>query len=239
MIDASKIAKVRSMLDLAANKGATEGEREAALAAAMKWMAKHNIDQAMLDARQPDRAGVVTREISIGGQYSYERAILLLSIAEVFQATGYLNQHGRTIRAVTLIGHPDDIERAELLYGSLNLQALHGVMRARPPVYRFDTGPRVSTTLYRRRWLYGFAGAVMERLRLAQAEARSDYEHATGTSTALVLRDRRQRAEEALVKMGLKRKGASDVYQGEGIGAGLRAGAEADLDEQRKVEAAR
>ena len=97
---------------------------------------------------------------------------------------------GRDTYTVRIYGFASDLERVELLYTSLLLQAVRDLPFVRPDAWG------ESTAAYRRSWLAGFAAAVYTRL--DRAEQRATVEQpatATGTSTALVLADRNDRVQ--------------------------------------------
>lgn len=87
-------------------------------------------------------------------------------------------------------GFASDLERVELLYASLLLQATRDLVHVRPDYYG------ESTAAYRRSWLAGFASAVYSRLLRAEQRATAEQPATdSGTSTALVLRDRADRVD--------------------------------------------
>jgi hypothetical protein len=129
-----------------------------------------------------------------------------------------------------IIGYQSDVERAELLYTSLLLQATTQLTRVRP--HRLSDE---SVAAYRRSWLYGFATAVYRRLLAAEQKAEQSStaagEQASGVSTALVLVDRKAQVEKTMTELFPNlRKGRGRSPTGTGAGAGYAAGQRADLD---------
>lgn len=235
----SKIETVRALLAKAANPAVTDAERDAFTAGAMKLMAKYSITQAMLDAASGKEEGATLKErtISFSGSYTYERMLLLNSLAQVFSCAGCYQQRGRVVVGYTIVGHGDDIEQVALLWSSLSLQVTNGVIRARLPeqrIFRMSGGEEVSLTTFRRNWIFGFRAAVIERLLLARQDASADYEREHGGSTELVLASRRDRAQRAVDSLGYRR---CDVRQrsGPGMYEGYDAGYEADLNERARL----
>ena len=89
---------------------------------------------------------------------------------------------------VRVYGFTSDLERVELLYTSLLLQATRDLVYVRPDSWG------ESTAAYRRSWLAGYASAVYARLLRAEQRASAEQPTTgTGTSTELVLRDRSDR----------------------------------------------
>jgi hypothetical protein len=123
-----------------------------------------------------------------------------------------------------LFGFGSDLERVELLFTSLLVQASYGLAAARVP--EWDTA-----AAFRRSWLLGFSQAVGHRLREAEQRAASTTEASTGgPSVALVLADRGQlvdrRVEESYPRL---RMSAPRRLAGTGLDGGYAAGRKADL----------
>lgn len=119
-----------------------------------------------------------------------------------------------------LFGFASDLERVELLFTSLLVQAAHGLAGAAVPAGEHPAA-------FRRTWLAGFAYVVAERLRAAEAGAVA----ASGEpSVALVLADRSDRVRRRLTEVYPRlRTAPSRRLAGTGFGSGAAAGHRADL----------
>jgi hypothetical protein len=139
---------------------------------------------------------------------------------------------GRTITRVVVFGYQSDLERVELLYTSLLLQAVNQLTKVRPDDDGW--GPRESTAAYRRSWMAGFRSAIYRRLLAAEADASAHaYERLgsdSATSTALVLRSREDRVNDAFKAAFPKLRNAKRRRTtGCGYSHGHAAGQHADL----------
>ena len=129
-----------------------------------------------------------------------------------------------------LFGHRSDLQRTEILFTSLLVQALHAL--ARTPVPSWD-----HPAAFRRSWLAGFAGAIgrrLDRVEQAAAEQAQDRFAGHGTSSALVLADR-SHAVEAARDATYPQLGRASARRLSGTGArdGWTAGQRADLGDGR------
>jgi hypothetical protein len=190
------LARVRKLLAKAEDPAATSHEAETYTAKASELMARYGIDRALLAAADPSLDVVGDRVVVLDRPYAAEKGQLVSEIAlslgcRVVRRTRYPD--GTKELSVHLFGHRSDLQRTEILYTSLLLQAMQAL--ARTPVPRWD-----HPAAFRRSWLVGFAGAVGRRLARAEsaaAEQAEDAFTARGTSTALVLADRSAAVEAA------------------------------------------
>lgn len=139
---------------------------------------------------------------------------------------------GSALGWIMLFGFESDLQRAEVMFTSLLLQATRQVVTQRPPEWSGE-----STAAFRRTWLVGFAGEVHRRLAAAERAAADEHESAgpsQGPSVALVLADRRTAVNTAFEKQfaGL-RKAPPRRLSGSGFASGAEAGRRADLGGRR------
>jgi hypothetical protein len=219
--------RILALLDKAASTE-FEAEAEAATAKALALMARHHVDEAVLEARREagDPSGIVEEVVDLGrGPYVNGRLALLTHVCEAFSV--------RCLTSVTpdgrvghVIGHRPDVGRALLLYTSLHQQAATRVLEASPRPHGRSPRPASSVIRFRRAFLFGFAAQVAERLAAATAEAVDD----GPTSAALVLADRTARVD-AWVRRAHGRVGThrATAPAGAGWDAGEAAGRAADL----------
>jgi hypothetical protein len=170
-----------------------EAEAEAATAKAFELMARHHVDEALLEARRAsdDPAGIVEHDVDLGrGPYVNGRLALLVNVCEALSVR-CLTSTGPDGRIGHLIGHRSDIDRALLLHGSLHAQAAVQMVAA-SDAQRTGGRPPSWVIRFRRSFLFGFATTIGERLAEANAAARAH----EPSSTAVVLADRSERVDE-------------------------------------------
>jgi hypothetical protein len=227
------LAKVRKLLALAEDPAATEHEARACTAKAAQLIADYGIDRALLAARAPTSDPVADLVVPLDPPYAADKADLLATVAHRLRCQCVQvvrRQVGRKELSLHLFGHRSDLERTELLFTSLLLQAAHGMARTPVP-------PRESAAAFRRSWLAGFRIAVGDRLR--EAERRAEAEAAprftaTGTSSALVLADREAQVAAAVHDAYPHAREARPRHlSGSGGADGWAAGRRADLGERR------
>ena len=227
------LAKVRKLLALAEDPAATEHESRTYTAKAAQLIADYGIDQALLAQADPGSDPVGDRVLTLDAPYAADKADLLSTLAvrlrcRAVQRTRW--HDGRKELSLHLFGHRSDLERTELLFTSLLMQAATGLSRTRVP-------PHEHKAAFRRSWLAGFRMAIGDRLaeaeRRAQAES-SERFRASGTSAELVLADRSALVESALHEayphLGTARR---RQLSGSGGAEGWAAGRRADLGERR------
>ncbi len=222
------LEKVRKLLAKAENPGCTPAEAEALTDKAAQLIAKYGVDRALLAATSPEIDPLADRVIMVTAPYALDKAGLFTSVAGPLRC--------RTVRrkqwtpagyayAMHLFGFTTDLDRVDLLYTSLLVQASLGLAVAPIP-------PEDSPAAFRRTWLAGFAYAIGQRLRQAeeQAEAHAAAVPAPGPSVALVLADRGdrvdRRVEEAYPRL---RQAPARRLVGSGLDHGYAAGQQADL----------
>ncbi len=223
------LAKVRKLLAKAEDPAATVAEAETYTAKAAALVAAYGIDAALLAADDPGRDPVEDRRIPLDAPYAADKADLLGAVALRLRCQVVrIRARGPEGTRWTLhvFGHRSDLERSELLFTSLLLQASTRLQAT--PVPSWD-----HPAAFRRSWLAGFTAAVSQRLARAEEEAvraadgRAD---AAGTSTALVLADRgvavRAAADRAYPHT---RPGRGRQLSGSGGRDGWDAGQRADL----------
>jgi Protein of unknown function (DUF2786) len=222
------LERVRKLLAQAEDPGVTAEEAKAFNAKAAELIARHGIDAALLAATGRTYDEVGHRAITIDNPYARDKAHLLTSVADPLRCQT-VHTYGTGRYVVRVYGFTTDLERVELLYTSLLLQATRELVHVRP-----DTWGE-STAAYRRSWLAGFSAAVATRLHRAEQRAVAEQPSAAdGTSTALVLRDRSALVENAVTDdyPRLRTMRRRDLT-GSGRSDGFASGARADLGAHR------
>ncbi|TQS40801.1 DUF2786 domain-containing protein [Cryptosporangium phraense] len=224
----AKLATIRKLLAQAEDIAASPEEAETFTAKAAELMARYGVDRAMLADGDSSADQIADRVVRLDPPYALDKLGLLVSVAltlglRVVQRTGF-GPRGKEVSAL-LFGYGSDIERVEILFTSLLLQAVRGLAVARVP-----SGEHKAA--YRRAWLAGFSATVCRRLEEAESRARESATEpsAAGRSAELVLADRRTvvdaRFAEAFPSLG---SAPRRMLSGSGAGDGAAAGARADL----------
>jgi hypothetical protein len=244
--DDRMLERVRRLL-AKAEGATTEEERDAYNTKAAELIARYGIEEALLEAQQSTRPTPGDRVVCLDAPYARDKGSLLAAIATplgvravmvkgapvggrggVPYAPGALSMH--------LFGMNSDLERVDLLYTSLLVQAAHGLAVARPR-NAFE-----SVAAYRRSWMIGFAYSIQQRLVAAEAAARSTAEAgirdsssaAAGPSVSLVLADRAALVDDALAQAYPRLRNApTRMLSGSGGAEGAAAGKRADLGGKR------
>jgi hypothetical protein len=226
MTDDPLLARVRKLLAKAEDPACTAAEAEAFTAKATDLIAKYGVDQALLAAADPATDRVGDRIVTIDPPYARDKAGLLAAVAAPLRCrVVHLTRPGEA--RSHLFGHATDLERVDLLFTSLLVQAAHGLSASPVP-------PGEHAAAYRRSWLAGYTQAIAGRL---WASERSAAEAAPGAELVLVDRtelveQRRDELYPRLAKRGPRR------LRGGGLAHGYRAGQEADLGGRAPVSSA-
>lgn len=227
MTDTDMLAKIRKLLAKAEDPGVTPEEAEAYNTKVAELVARYGIDRALLADSDPESDVVGDRVIPLDPPYALDKASLLGGIATTLRCRAisrHRSKDPKGRRAVHLFGFGADLERVDLLYTSLLLQATHTLATTPVP-------PWENAAAFRRAWLAGFTNAVIRRLAAAERRAQQDTTPAeSGRSVALVLADRSGIVERAVRDTYPRlRTGRARVLTGGGYGDGHRAGQRADL----------
>ena len=213
------LSKVRKLLAQAEDPACTPAESAAFTAKATELIARYGVDRALLAARDPATDPVGDRVVEVLAPYARDKAGLLAAVADPLRCRCVRRQQG-TGFAMHLFGFASDLERVELLFTSLLVQAAHGLAAAGVPA-----GAHVAA--FRRSWLAGFAQVIGVRLRAAEADAVAE---AGVSSVALVLADRSDRVQHRVTEVYPQLRNAPPRrLAGGGFGPGAEAGRRADL----------
>jgi Protein of unknown function (DUF2786) len=210
------LARVRKLLAKAEDPACTPAEAEAFTAKATELIAKYGVDRALLAAGDPALDPVGDRVVPLDPPYALDKAGLLASVAVPLRCR--VVRKTRAGVQVHLFGHATDLERVELLFTSLLVQAAHGLSAVPVPA-------REHPAAFRRSWLAGFAHAIGGRLRAAE-QAASD----AAPGAALVLVRRSDLVDRKMAEAYPKLRTASRRrLAGGGLEQGFAAGQAASL----------
>ena len=168
-VDQRILTRVRMLL-AKAESTPYEAEAETFTAGAAALIARHRIDEAMLDDSDPSRAadGASARRIGIDNPYEQPKVHLLDVVA---QANSCKVVWSKELGFATVIGFPSDLDGVDLLYTSLLLQATRTMSGAGQQAKQ---GAHQRSRSFRASFLTSFAVRIGERLRqTTEAEERS------------------------------------------------------------------
>ncbi len=173
--DSTVLRRVRGLLAKAEDPACTPEEAAAFSAKAEALIAKHAVDEALLEARE-HRGRPTTRLVEFPAPYAKPKGQLLAGIAGAYGCR-VLSRAGE---GYTVIGYRSDIDAVEMLFTSLLVQGAHGC----------TSGDRSFRSSY---W-YGFANRVVRRVRAQRERSVADADSADrgdgNPGAAVVLADR-------------------------------------------------
>jgi len=227
------LAKVRKLLAKAEDPAATAEEAEVYTAKAAQLIADYGIDRALLASADPSRDPVGDRVVDLDPPYAVDKGELLATVAQRLRCrTVHRTDRGPDGKklSVHLFGHESDLERTDLLFTSLLMQASTELARVAAP-------PWENKAAFRRSWLAGYRTAIGDRLRKAETRAETEAAsrfQATGTTSSLVLADRSAQVDTALrEEYPHLRTARPRTLSGSGATDGWAAGQRADLGGSR------
>ena len=224
--DERVLDKVRKLLAKAEHPSTPPAEAEAMSEKAAELMARHAIDEALLEEERPDRSVPERRIVRVVAPYAVPKAVLLSRVAAAYRVRAVIAHDTTGGRLCSLVGFPADLAVVELLFTSLLLQATTAMLAATAGHHRIRA--------FRHAFLLGYAATIGRRL--DDANARSVEATATKqTSASLVLASREAEVDNAFAEM-FPRLGSlrTTMSNGEGMAAGVHAGARASLDTGRR-----
>lgn len=222
MTEDRRLAKVRKLLAQAEDPASTPAEAEAFTAKAAQLITEWGLDEALVQAREHVRLVAGDRVLRMEGSYQKDKAGLLHGVARGLGLRAVNRARtgpGNGGLEVHLFGMEGDLNRCELLFTSLLVQAAQQVAVARP-AYSYE-----SVAAYRRSWFEGFRQAIETRLTQAREAAVAQ----TGPGTDLVLADRSALVDQRVTEVYPRLITAKRRLQGSGRAHGYRAGERANL----------
>ncbi|ANS66955.1 hypothetical protein SLINC_4731 [Streptomyces lincolnensis] len=158
--DTRMLTRIRALLAKAEATGFPE-EAEALTAKAQELMARHSVDEAVLDAGAPTHDTPGACRIGVEPPYEQAKAVLLDAVATVNHCRAVWNE---PLGFSTVVGFEADLEVVELLYTSLLVQAQSAMTKAEAAQ---RAGGRKRTKTFRQSFLAAYAHRVGTRLRAA------------------------------------------------------------------------
>lgn len=188
------LVKVQKLLAMAEDPGATPAEAEAFSRKAEAIMARYAITEAMLQAAGTKaEEPIVNVRFDIGDPYALVKRDLAFAVANTFSCRGvghpgtrYVNGRRKRTQAMTVIGYQSDVDKVQMLLGSLFIQMSRALVHTPVPSH-------INARTFRTSLCIGFKDSVWIRLQAMKKQA----VHESGSGTDLVLADRSSRVEAA------------------------------------------
>ncbi|MEV6407778.1 MULTISPECIES: DUF2786 domain-containing protein [Streptomyces] len=158
--DSRMLTRIRALLAKAEATGFPE-EAEALTEKAQELMARHSVDEALLDAAAPAPDAPGARRIGVEPPYEQAKAVLLDAVAGANHCRAVWNE---PFCFSTVVGFEADLEVVELLYTSLLVQARTAMTKAEAAQ---RAGGRKRTKSFRQSFLAAYAHRVGTRLAAA------------------------------------------------------------------------
>lgn len=190
---ANILGRVRALL---AKADSTEfaAEADALTAKAQDLMARHGIEQAILDGDGgAGRGGPTMVQITIDAPHADAKVRILIAVAHANACTVVWSPG---LRRASIFGFRDELVAVETLFTSLLVQATMAVHREGP---HHDAWGRNRTVSFRRSFLVAFASRIGQRLDEAARRIVDEMSATTGMDLVPVL-DRRASAVEAAAR---------------------------------------
>ncbi|WP_329336442.1 DUF2786 domain-containing protein [Streptomyces sp. NBC_00663] len=154
------LTRIRALLAKAEATGYPD-EAEALTAKAQELMARHSVDEALLDAQAPTHDSPGACRIGVEPPYEQAKAVLLDAVATANHCRAVWSE---AFAFSTVVGFGPDLDAVELLYTSLLVQATSAMTKAEAAQ---RAGGRKRTKTFRQSFLAAYAHRVGDRLRAA------------------------------------------------------------------------
>jgi len=190
--DERMLTRIRALLAKAESTEFPE-EAEALSARAQELMARHSIDQALVNAASDRRDQPEAVRLPVDNPYEAPKAVLLDVVASANRCRSVWH---RKLGFATVFGFAADLGAVELLFTSLLVQATAAMLHAGA---RRDAYGRSRTRSFRSSFLAAYAQRIGERLQAAADEATTQaVAETTGTNLLPVLAARDQAVDRAV-----------------------------------------
>jgi hypothetical protein len=234
LVDRKLLDRVRGLLSKAESTTFPE-EADALTAKAQELMARHAIDQAMVEGDAGSSGapggGPSSRRLWIDNPYADGKSLLLNNVA---RANRCQSVYFRALGFMTVIGYPADLDAVDLLFTSLLVQADTAIRQAGSHV---DRSGRSRTRSFRSSFWVAFGSRIGQRLEEAVAATVHDAEAEHGAELLPVLASRSVRVE-ALTEELFPEATARGVVASNHAGwqAGTQAADRADIGIRRPIQ---
>jgi hypothetical protein len=188
--------RIRGLLTKAEASDYAE-EADAFMKKAQELMTRYCIDRTMVeaDAEGDGVPRVDARRVWLEDPYVAAKALLLANVASANRCRAVVDP---VLGFSTLVGHPEDLDAADLLFTSLLVQAMRRIAAlGKDPAF----GRRSRKPSYRRSFLVAYAERIGSRLREANEAATVLADNALGNCLLPVLARREEEVDAALGSM--------------------------------------
>ncbi len=190
--DERMLTRIRALLAKAESTEFPE-EAEALSTRAQELMARHSIDQALVNAATDRRDQPEALRLPVDNPYEAPKAVLLDVVASANRCRSVWH---RKLGFATVFGFAADLGAVELLFTSLLVQATAAMLHAGA---RRDAYGRSRTRSFRSSFLAAYAQRIGERLQAAADEVTNQaVAETTGTNLLPVLAARNQAVDRAV-----------------------------------------
>ncbi len=189
--DGRMLARVRALLAKAESTTFAE-EAEALTAKAQELMARHAIDEAMVDGGATPVDGPGGVRLAVDDPYASAKSLLL---SEVASANSCRAVWSKEFGFSTVFGFDNAVEFVEVLYTSLLVQATAAMNAAGSQIDRYG---RSRTRSFRQSFLVAYASRIGDRLRAAEAAGRASATVEYGEALLPVLADRSSAVDDVV-----------------------------------------
>lgn len=183
MTDTRTIDKIRKLLALANDKGASEHEAALAAERAQDLMDAHGLEMASLDLTGEGESREKGAAVAVGLGRETWAVDLMSAVAESCYVTAWSNRRGTKLENFTLIGRKSAVVSCEVLYAYLSRTVirLSRAEQGSQRFFRFGCAERIAHRIHVRH-------AETLRTQRAETEARkANTQHSSSGGTALVV----------------------------------------------------
>ena len=221
------IEKIQKIIQIA-ERSDKPGEVAAAQARVQELITKYQIEEAQLSKRV-GTGGIISVRVETPKPYRVDKSVLLNVIAK--------HNYCKVLRGedyCLVFGYSSDIDLVIALYHAL---VIHMVveMKTKLNTFSITSEERTHSKSWAKSFFSGYCVSIGERIKASKAKVVSELE-STGTSVALVMRDKEHSIEEFWQKQERKPAAARKLTTVSGYQDGINSGRSADLQQNKLGE---
>lgn len=222
---ADVIEKIQKLLNVA-SRSDKPGEVEAAQLLAQNLITKYQIEDAELYGKNMD-GNIASMRVATPDPYAIDKATLLNSIAipnfcKVLRGDDYC----------MIYGHINDIKLCIAMYEILNV---HMANEMTAKLKKLKKNEKFHTKSWIKSFFSGYSLGISERIKQAKKQTIDEME-STGTSLAIVLRDKQHAIEEYWQQLTRGASSKRKITSISGFKAGKESAANADIYKNPKIK---
>ena len=221
------IEKIQKIIQIA-ERSDKPGEVAAAQARVQELITKYQIEEAQISSHV-GTGGIVSVRVETPKPYRVDKSVLLNVIAK--------HNYCKVLRGedyCLVFGYSSDIDLVIALYHAL---VTHMVVEMRTKLDKFsiDSEERTHSKAWAKSFFSGYCVSIGERIKASKAKVVDELE-STGTSVALVMRDKEHAIEDFWQKQERKPAAARKLTTVSGYYHGIDSGKTADLQQNKLGE---